>query len=99
MRFIGFTGHKSPLILQKMLDQQFPWDTCQMPINILDAHYRSFQLEILPQLVQRGIGPIGITATKDPDEIVALDADCVRCMPQSDMNPMGRTGRRAAAGR
>ena len=46
-----------------------------------------------------GIGPIGITATKDPDEIVALDADCVRCMPQSDMNPMGRTGRRAAAGR
>ena len=46
-----------------------------------------------------GIGPIGITATKDPDEIVALDADCVRYMPQGEMNPMGRTGRRAAAGR
>jgi len=60
IRFIGFTGHKSPHILQKMLDQQFPWDTCQMPINVLDAHYRSFQLEILPQLIEHGIGPIGM---------------------------------------
>jgi hypothetical protein len=36
-----------------------------------------------------GIGPIGVTATKDPDEIVALDADCVLYMPQGEMNPMG----------
>lgn len=60
VRFIGFTGHKSPHILQKMLDQDFAWDTCQMPINVLDAHYRSFQKEILPQLNQRGIGCIGM---------------------------------------
>jgi uncharacterized protein len=62
VRFIGFTGHKSPHILQKMLDQDFEWDTCQMPINALDAHYRSFQREILPQLNRRGIGTIGMKA-------------------------------------
>lgn len=62
VRFIGFTGHKSPHILQKMLDQDFDWDTCQMPINVLDAHYRSFQNEILPQLNRRGIGTIGMKA-------------------------------------
>jgi 2,4-diaminopentanoate dehydrogenase len=39
-----------------------------------------------------GIGPIGISATEDPDEIVALDADCVRYMPQGEMNPMGALG-------
>jgi uncharacterized protein len=60
IRFIGFTGHKSPHILQKMLDQDFDWDTCQMPINVLDAHYRSFQHEILPELNRRGIGVIGM---------------------------------------
>lgn len=60
IRFIGFTGHKSPHILQTMLDQDFAWDTCQMPINVLDAHYRSFQREILPQLNARGIGAIGM---------------------------------------
>jgi predicted aldo/keto reductase-like oxidoreductase len=60
VRFIGFTGHKSPHILQKMLDMDFAWDTCQMPINVLDAHYRSFQREILPQLNERGIGCIGM---------------------------------------
>lgn len=60
VRFIGFTGHKSPHILQKMLDQDFAWETCQMPINVLDAHYRSFQREILPELNRRGIGAIGM---------------------------------------
>ena len=60
IRFIGFTGHKSPHILKRMLDMDFDWDTCQMPINVLDAHYRSFQKEILPELNQRNIGVIGM---------------------------------------
>jgi predicted aldo/keto reductase-like oxidoreductase len=60
IRFIGFTGHKSPHILRKMLEQGFDWDTCQLPINILDAHYRSFQREVLPELERRGIGAIGM---------------------------------------
>ena len=60
VRFIGFTGHKSPHILAGMLAQDFDWDTCQMPVNVLDAHYRSFQKEILPVLQERGIGVIGM---------------------------------------
>jgi predicted aldo/keto reductase-like oxidoreductase len=71
VRFIGFTGHKSPHILQKMLDQDFEWDTCQMPINALDAHYRSFQREILPQLNQRGIGCIGMKALGGEGQMVS----------------------------
>ena len=60
IRYIGFTGHKSPHILLKMLDLGFDWDTCQLPINVMDAHYRSFQHELLPELTDRGIGMIGM---------------------------------------
>ena len=60
VRYIGFTGHKSPHILLNMLNQEFAWDTCQMPINVMDAHYRSFQKEVLPELNRRGIGCIGM---------------------------------------
>jgi predicted aldo/keto reductase-like oxidoreductase len=62
IRFIGFTGHKSPHILKRMLEMDFDWDTCQMPINVLDAHYRSFQKELLPELNRRNIGVIGMKA-------------------------------------
>lgn len=60
VRVVGFTGHKSPHIMHKMLAQDFAWDTCQMPINAADAHYRSFQNEVLPELNRRGIGCIGM---------------------------------------
>lgn len=60
VRFIGFTGHKSPHILLKMLDQDFDWDTCQLPINVMDAHFRSFQGEVLPELNRRGIAALGM---------------------------------------
>ena len=60
IRFIGFTGHKSPHIFRKMLAQDFNWDSCQMPITIMDAHYRSFQREILPELNRRGIAALGM---------------------------------------
>ena len=60
IRFIGFTAHKSPHIVKKMLAQGFDWDTVQMPITILDPHYRSFIREILPILNERNIGCIGM---------------------------------------
>ena len=50
MRYIGFTGHKDPRIHLQMLDKPFAWDACQMPINVLDLHYRSFQKEVVPGL-------------------------------------------------
>lgn len=60
IRLIGFTGHRWPHLFQQMLEKDFEWDTVQMPTNLLDYHYRSFTKEILPILVERGIGIIGM---------------------------------------
>ncbi len=60
VRFIGFTAHKSPHIVKKMLSQDFPWDTVQMPVTVMDPGYRSFIREILPLLNERGIACIGM---------------------------------------
>ncbi len=60
VRFIGFTGHKHPKIHLKMLAHDFPFDTCQMPLNVFDGTYRSFEREVLPVLNQHGIAPIGM---------------------------------------
>ena len=60
IRFIGFTGHRWPHLFREMLEYDFPWDTVQHPVNLLDAQYRSFTQEILPPLTARGIGAIGM---------------------------------------
>ena len=60
VRYIGFTGHRSPDIFKRMLNQGFPWDTLQMPINALDAHFRSFEREILPIAREQNIGVVGM---------------------------------------
>ena len=60
VRFIGFTGHKSPAIFRRMLAQGFPWDTLQMPVSVLDANFNSFQTEIIPIAQEQGIGVIGM---------------------------------------
>lgn len=60
VRFIGFTGHKDPLIHLKMLGQPHPWDTAQMPINVMDAFYRSFQKQVVPVCQKKGVGVIGM---------------------------------------
>ena len=60
IRYIGFTGHRWPDLFEEMLEHDFDWDTAQMPINLLDAHFRSFASQILPILLERGIGVIGM---------------------------------------
>jgi predicted aldo/keto reductase-like oxidoreductase len=66
IRFIGFTGHKDPAIHLAMLkaakDAGFQFDTVQMPLNPMDAHYRSFEKEVLPVLRQDDIGVLGMKA-------------------------------------
>lgn len=59
VRYVGFTGHKSPVILAKMLPVH-TWDTVQMPINVCDYHYRSFIKKILPKLAEKKIAAIGM---------------------------------------
>jgi predicted aldo/keto reductase-like oxidoreductase len=60
VRFIGFTGHKDPNIHMEMLAHDYPWDTVQMPLNPLDAHFKSFEKRILPILEERGIGVVAM---------------------------------------
>jgi len=60
VRFIGFTGHKDPSIHREMLSHTFHWDACQLPLNCFDATFRSFEQQVLPVLVDRGIAPIGM---------------------------------------
>src|SRR5438309_2997874 len=64
VRYIGFTGHKDPLVHLRMLEvaaaHGFRFDAVQMPLNVLDAHFRSFGHEVLPRLVQEEIGVLGM---------------------------------------
>lgn len=64
IRYIGFTGHKDPRIHIYMLEvareHGFHFDTVQMPLNVMDAHYRSFEKLALPELVKQGIGVLGM---------------------------------------
>ena len=60
IRFTGFTGHKDPEIHLKMLSHNYPFDTCQLPLNSFDANFRSFEQRILPELIARGIAAIGM---------------------------------------
>ncbi len=69
IRYIGFTGHKDPLVHLRMLDvaaqHNFHFDTCQMPLNLMDAHFRSFERMVLPRLVAQGIGVLGMKSMGD----------------------------------
>jgi aryl-alcohol dehydrogenase-like predicted oxidoreductase len=64
VRYIGFTGHKDPRIhlhtLEVAREHNFTFDTVQMPLNVMDAHYRSFELLVLPELVKQNIGVLGM---------------------------------------
>ena len=60
VRYVGFTGHKDPDILLRMLSYGFTFDACQLPLNGFDATYRSFEQKVLPELVARGVAPIGM---------------------------------------
>ena len=68
-RFIGFTGHKDPAIHLKMLEvaraHGFRFDTVQMPLNVMDAHFRSFEQKVLPVLVKEDIGILGMKSMGD----------------------------------
>jgi len=59
-RFVGFTGHKDPAIHMKMLETGFPFDAVQMPLNPFDYSFHSFEKMVLPELISRGIAPLGM---------------------------------------
>ena len=60
VRYVGFTGHKSPELHLQMLAHDYAWDACQLPLNCFDGSFRSFEEQVLPELNRRGIAPIGM---------------------------------------
>jgi predicted aldo/keto reductase-like oxidoreductase len=60
LRYIGFTGHRDPQIHLNMLKMDFEWDAVQLPLNVLDAHYNSFQKQVLPVLNERNIAALAM---------------------------------------
>jgi uncharacterized protein len=69
VRYIGFTGHKDPKIHLHMIAtaqaHQFHFDTVQMPLNVMDAHFKSFEKEVLPVALKAGIGVLGMKSMGD----------------------------------
>ncbi len=81
VRYIGFTGHRDPTRHLDMLQRDFQWDTLQMPVNLLDAHYRSFQEQVLPVCAKQKVSVIGMKALaggKIPQELGIPAATCRR---------------------
>ena len=84
VRFLGFTGHKSPDIHLKMLataaQHHFSFDTVQLPLNVMDAHFDSFEKKVVPVLVKNGIGILGMKPMGDHfilDTKTATPAECL----------------------
>src|SRR5437879_5877252 len=87
VRYIGFTGHKSPdihlLMLKTATTHQFTFDAVQMPLNVMDAHYDSFEKKVLPVLVKAGIGVLGMKPMGDKLILHSKTATPVECLHYS----------------
>lgn len=70
VRYVGFTGHKDPEILLRMLSFDYPFDSCQFPLNGFDANFRSFQHRLLPELSSRRIAAIGMKSLGGDGRVV-----------------------------
>ena len=84
IRFIGFTGHKSPDIHLKMLatasKHGFAFDAVQMPLNVMDAHFNSFEKKVLPVLLKNNIGVLGMKPMGDHIILESKTATPVECL-------------------
>ena len=84
IRYIGFTGHKDPHVHLYMLkvaaDHGFHFDTVQMPLNVMDAHFRSFEKLVLPKLVEQGIGVLGMKSMGDGIILKSKTVQPVECL-------------------
>jgi uncharacterized protein len=74
-RFVGFTGHKMPSIHREMIERGYPFDTVQMPLNVLDPNYRSFEKNVLPLARERGIKALGMKAFSEGRSVEAGGVD------------------------
>ena len=84
LRYIGFTGHKDPRIHLYMLDvareHGFTFDTVQMPLNVMDAQYRSFEQLVLPELVKQNIGVLGMKSMANGIILQSNTVTAIECL-------------------
>ena len=84
LRYIGFTGHKDPRIHLHMLEvaaeNGFKFDTAQMPLNVMDAHYRSFEKLVVPELVKQKIGVLGMKSMANGILLKSKTATPIECL-------------------
>ncbi len=84
IRCIGFTGHKDPYVHLRMLQiaatHNFHFDSCQMPLNVMDAHFRSFGQEVLPLLVQQRIAVLGMKPMAEGNVLKSGTATATECL-------------------
>ncbi|MCW5976448.1 MAG: aldo/keto reductase [Bryobacteraceae bacterium] len=84
IRYIGFTGHKDPVVHLRMLEvaaaNGFHFDACQMPLNVMDAHFRSFAAQVLPRLVEQGIAVLGMKPLADGSALKPGKVTAIECL-------------------
>ena len=84
IRYIGFTGHKDPLVHLRVLEiaaqNNFRFDAVQMPLNVMDAHFRSFEQQVLPVLVKNQIGVLGMKSMGDPYVLRSNTVTPIECL-------------------
>lgn len=84
LRYIGFTGHKDPAVHLRMLEvadrNGFRFDAVQMPLNVMDAHFRSFGQRVLPTLVHQRIGVLGMKSMADGIILKSKAVSAMECL-------------------
>jgi predicted aldo/keto reductase-like oxidoreductase len=84
IKYMGFTGHKDPSVHLRMLEMadknNFSFDTAQMPLNVMDAHFRSFEKEVVPVLVQKQIGVLGMKSMGDKNILTSKTVTPLECL-------------------
>lgn len=84
VRYIGFTGHKDPIVHLRMLEiaaeHRFRFDAAQMPLNVMDAHFRSFARKVVPVLVKEKIGVLGMKPMGNGHILKSQSATPLECL-------------------
>ena len=84
IRYIGFTGHKDPAVHLRMLGvaaaHGFHFDSCQMPLNLMAAHFRSFVQQVMPKLGEQGIAVLGMKSMGDGNLLKSETVTAVECL-------------------
>lgn len=84
VRYVGFTGHKDPQVHLRMVEvataHGFTFDAGQMPLNVMDAHFRSFEKHVLPVLVKQGVGVLGMKSNGSGAILQSKTASAVECL-------------------